>query len=158
VFEQAANRFAAKLAGGGERVEMSVFPNRQTRFGADPQSPITILRECRDRIRRQPVANGVSREPAGVVTGQAGPNRSNPQRAPAVAKQFAYRPARQAVTHSEWHKPHAIETRQSVVIADPDVAVAGLRQRANGILRQSLLALPDLRREAGSFAGRGVFG
>ena len=38
---------------------------------------------------------------------------------------------------------HAVEASQTLLSANPDVAVSGLRDRVNGVLRQPVLSEPD---------------
>src|SRR5215471_586376 len=49
--------------------------------------------------------------------------------------------------NSKRHKSQTVETRQSVVAANPDIAFAVLRERVNGAFREALFFLPGLKGE-----------
>src|SRR5215475_3300055 len=49
--------------------------------------------------------------------------------------------------NSKGHKSQTVETRQSVVAANPDIAFAVLGQRVNGAFREALFLLPGLKGE-----------
>ena len=123
---------------------LSILPQGQSRVGADPHPPLIVLRERANGVGGQTVRHGKSCKVSRLPANQAFADAADPQRPVAVAKQGAYRPAGQSLRHAERHEPHAIKARHTVIRSHPQVTIAGLRQRPDAILRQTLLAPPGL--------------
>ena len=82
----------------------------------------------------------------------------NPERAVGIFRQRVNGVVHKfrCVEFVEHGKAHAIETSQSAVTSDVQVALAGLRERANRALREALFSLPRLEAECPRARGKSM--
>src|SRR5262249_47134398 len=117
----------------------------------EPERAAGSIRNGLDPPRRQALLGPVAREPPRLEPGQASAVRAGPE---APVARFVERddegiPDRRrvgAVEHREPPpiEPRPVEPRQALIGAEPEIPVAGRRQRVHGILGKALVGRPRL--------------
>ncbi len=137
-----------------ETGELAVPVTSQIDSGDNPQVVVVVGIEGGDCGIRQALFGGVGVEPAAPILGQT-VLRSNPERTIVGRGQGRNGIVRQvAVALAEDHELVAIETRQAFIGAQPEIAVFGLRDGADRILRQPAFLRPESSRILGKAFAR----
>src|SRR5580658_4152821 len=81
VVAQAGNWFSGQLGRGADSIQISLLPDRQPGFRANPKPPLSVLRQRIDGIRRESVFGGEGGEFPLLQPDQAPAHAPDPQRA-----------------------------------------------------------------------------
>jgi hypothetical protein len=143
---------ARQAVARGVARERPVFEPREAGAArSHPEAAVAVLGERPHRVFGQPLPHRVGREHAALEPGQAAAVRADPESALAVRQQRedALAHERRGVPLVEHAEADAVEADEPLVGSEPQVAVPGLGDGVDGVLREAVVAPPDVAGELG---------